>query len=68
MPFSNEPMMTYIIHPKGRSRCFVLDKKFEVAKFTHRQNQSVEVRLYLYMYLIPLSTLGAFSMCKTRQI
>ena len=27
---------------KGRSRCFVFDEQFEVAKFLHSQNQSVQ--------------------------
>ena len=44
----------------GRSRCFVFDKKNEVAKFTYRQNQSVKVRLFVYMCLYPLPTLRGF--------
>ena len=30
------------LHPKGRSHCFVFDYQFEVAKFSKRQNQSVQ--------------------------
>ena len=41
----------YIIHPKGRSRCFVLDNPYEFAKFLHCQNQSVQLRLSMYMCL-----------------
>lgn len=32
-------------HPMRRSRCFVFDNLFEVAKFLHSQNQSVQLRL-----------------------
>ena len=37
-------------HPKGRPRCFVFDNPFEVAKFLQRQNQSVQLRLFICMY------------------
>ena len=36
------PMHIHYIHLKGRSRCFVLDGQLEVAKFSKRQNQSVQ--------------------------
>lgn len=44
---------TYIRHPKGRSRCFVFDNKFEVAKFSHRQNQSVQKTPFVCMCVKP---------------
>ena len=31
-----------IKHPKGRSRCFAFDEQFELARFLHCQNQSVQ--------------------------
>ena len=42
-----------------RSRCFVFDNQFEVAKFLWRQNQSVQLRLIMYMSAQPLP-IGAF--------
>lgn len=44
-----------------RSRCFVFDNQFEVAKFLWRQNQSVQLRLIMYMSAQPLP-IGAFGM------
>ena len=43
------PMRAVYKHPKGRSRCFVFDNPFEVAKFLQRQNQSVQLRLFICM-------------------
>lgn len=40
-PTPNDYMLRYK-HSMGRSRCFVFDNQFEVAKFLHRQNQSVQ--------------------------
>ena len=37
-------------HPMRRSRCFVFDNLFELARFLLRQNQSVQLRL-LYVYV-----------------
>ena len=39
----------YTIHPLGRPRCFDFDNQFEVAKFSHRQIQNVQLRLNVYM-------------------
>ena len=44
-----------------RSRCFVFDNQFEVAKFLWRQNQSVQLRLIMYMSAQPLP-IRAFGM------
>lgn len=52
-------LRTYIIHLKGRSRCFVSDNPYEVAKFLHCQNQSVQLRLCICN--LPASTHRAFS-------
>ena len=43
------PMRVVYKHPKGRPRCFVFDNPFEVAKFLQRQNQSVQLRLFICM-------------------
>ena len=43
------PMRAVYKHPKGRPRCFVFDNPFEVAKFLQRQNQSVQLRLFICM-------------------
>ncbi len=58
----------YMIHPIERSRCFVFDKPFEVAKFIERQNQSVQLRLYLYVCLSHLNPFGLSAMERTLQI
>ena len=41
-----------------RSRCFVFDNQFEVAKFLWRQNQSVQLRLIPYICLPNLCPSG----------
>ena len=51
-----------MIHPIERSRCFVLDILFEFARFLLRQNQSVQLRLYLYVCLSHLNPFGASAM------
>ena len=53
-------MGLYIIHFMRRSRCFVFDNLFEVAKFLWRQNQSVQLRLIPYMYVCPTSAHWGF--------
>ena len=42
-----------------RSRCFVFDNQFEVAKFLWRQNQSVQLRL-ICIYVYPTSAHRGF--------
>ena len=42
-----------------RSRCFVFDNQFEVAKFLWRQNQSVQLRL-ICIYVCPTSAHRGF--------
>ena len=63
---TEEPIETngvvYKLHLMRRSRCFVFDNQFEVAKFLWRQNQSVQKRLLpLCMPAQPLP-IGAFGM------
>ena len=45
-----------------RSRCFVFDNQFEVAKFLWRQNQSVQLRLIPYVCMsaqpLPIEAFG----------
>ena len=54
--------VVYKLHLMRRSRCFVFDNQFEVAKFLWRQNQSVQFRLKcIYMSDQPLP-IGAFGM------
>ena len=65
--YQKEPMRAVYKHPKGRSRCFVFDRLIEVAKFLNRQNQSVQIRLYVYCPT-PLCPLEAFSVGKILQI
>ena len=43
-----KPIRLYRIHLIRRSRCFVFDNQLEVAKFLRRQNQSVQLRLFMY--------------------
>lgn len=43
------------ITPKGHPRCFVFDNLFEVAKFLHRQNQSVQLRLQKCIAIPPIA-------------
>ena len=50
----------YIIHLMRRSRCFVFDNQFEVAKFLWCQTQSVQLRLIPYMYVCPTSAHWGF--------
>ena len=57
-----------MIHPIERSRCFVLDILFEFARFLLRQNQSVQLRLYLYVRLSHLNPSGLSAMGWTLQI
>ena len=47
--------VVYKLHLMRRSRCFVFDNQFEVAKFLWRQNQSVQLRL-IYINLNPASS------------
>ena len=58
----------YMIHPIERSRCFVLDILFEFARFLLHQNQSVQLRLYLYVCLSHLNPFGLSAMERTLQI
>ena len=37
-------------HHMGRSHCLVFDNQFEVAKFLHRQNQSVQKTPFINMF------------------
>ena len=55
--------VVYKVHLMRRSRCFVFDNQFEVAKFLWRQTQSVQLRL-LCIYVCPTSAIGAFGMGK----
>ena len=55
-------------HPKGRSRCFVFDRKFEFARFTYRQNQSVQLRLFMSVCLIPPTLSRAFGRIKCHKV
>lgn len=43
-----KPIRLYRIHLMRRSRCFVFDNQLEVAKFLRRQNQSVQLRPFMY--------------------
>ena len=43
-----KPIRLYRIHLMRRFRCFVFDNQLEVAKFLRRQNQSVQLRLFMY--------------------
>ena len=56
-----KPIRLYRIHLMRRSRCFVFDNQLEVAKFLRRQNQSVQLRLIMYMSAQPLP-IGASGM------
>jgi hypothetical protein len=56
--------MGTIIHLKGRPRCFVFDGQLEVAKFLHRQNQSVQKTPLVCMCPAIVITLRAFSIRK----
>ena len=55
-------------HSKGRSRCFVFDRKFEFARFTYRQNQSVQLRLFMSVCLIPPTLQRAFGRIKCHKV
>ena len=50
-PTPNDYMLRYK-HSMGRSRCFVFDNQFEVAKFLHRQNQSVQKTPFVNMFCL----------------
>ena len=50
----------YTIHLLGRSRCFVLDLQFEVAKFTNRQNQSVSNAFMYICFPLPSRLIGTY--------
>ena len=41
--------MQCIYATQGLPRCFVFDWSFECSKFLERQNQSVQLRLFMYM-------------------
>ena len=51
--------VVYKLHLMRRSRCFVFDNQFEVAKFLWRQNQSVQLRL-ICIYVCPTSAHRGF--------
>lgn len=56
-----------MIHPIGRPRCFVFDKKLRVCEVLTRQNQSVQLRL-LCICLPAFRPPGAFDRLQTANL
>ena len=55
-------------HPKGRSRCFVFDDLSQNCQIPTLQNQSVQLRLFMSVCLIPPTLSRAFGRIKCHKV